>query len=64
MQGYRTVLFAVLLAILGGVQQADLARIVPPEYMGLAMLLIAGIVAALRVATTGPLGGGSDDAEE
>lgn len=57
MQGWRTRLFAVVLGALGIVEQfyPDLVRqMIPPEYNGLAMMLIALAVYILREITTGP----------
>lgn len=66
MHGYKTIIFAVLLAVLGGIQTADLAVLVPERYVGLAMLAIGAIVAALRILTDSPIGGPrcDDDEEE
>lgn len=64
MHGYKTIIFAVLLAVLGGIQTADLVVLVPERYVGLAMLAISAIVAALRIMTTGPLGGTRYDDDE
>lgn len=64
MHGYKTIIFAVLLAVLGGIQTADLAVLVPERYVGLAMLAISAVVAALRLVTDSPVGGYRDDEDE
>lgn len=64
MHGHKTIIFAVILAVLGGIQTADLAVLVPERYIGLAMLAISAIVAALRILTDSPIGGYRDEDDE
>ena len=53
----KTILFSLLLAVLGAVEQntAMVTSLVGPQNTGLAMLVISVIVAALRATTTEPL---------
>jgi hypothetical protein len=53
----KTILFSLLLAVLGAVEQntAMVTSLVGPQNTGLAMLVLSAIVAALRAATTEPL---------
>jgi hypothetical protein len=55
-KGWRTVMLSVLLAVVGVLQTADWATIVPPRQVGPVMLVIAIVVAVLRVLTDTPLG--------
>jgi uncharacterized membrane protein len=55
-KGWRTVMLSLLLAIVGVLQTADWATIVPPRQVGPVMLVIAIVVAVLRVLTDTPLG--------
>jgi|LakMenEpi03Aug12_release.lakeMendotaPanAssembly.Ray.scaffolds.fasta_scaffold5108932_1 hypothetical protein len=50
----KTILFSLLLAVLGAVEQntAMVTSLVGPQNTGLAMLVIGAIVAALRAVTT------------
>jgi hypothetical protein len=50
----KTILFSLLLAVLGAVEQntAMVTAFVGPQNTGLAMLVIGAIVAALRAVTT------------
>ena len=56
MKGFRTLAIAALLAALGVIQQADLATIVPPGFEGVALGLVAALMAGLRAITDGPIG--------
>jgi uncharacterized membrane protein len=49
----KTLWFAVALAVLGAIEMQS--QIIPAEYRGHIMILIAGISAVLRVLTTIPL---------
>jgi hypothetical protein len=55
-KGWRTVMLSLLLAVVGVLQTADWATIVPPRQVGPVMLVIAIVVAVLRVLTDTPLG--------
>jgi hypothetical protein len=55
-KGWRTVMLSVLLAVVGVLQTADWATIVPPRAVGPVMLAVAIAVAVLRVLTDTPLG--------
>lgn len=58
MKGWRTLGFALLLAIGGVLQTFDWATVIPQDagWRGAALLGISGVVAALRVFTTTPVG--------
>jgi len=58
MKGWKTLGFAVALAVAGVFQTFDWASIVPQNqtWSGAAMIAIAGAIAALRVVTTTPVG--------
>lgn len=56
MRGWRTMLFAILLAVGGVLEAADWASIVPKEHVGSVVLVIAVVMAVLRLVTTGPVG--------
>lgn len=56
MKGFRTLAISALLAALGVLEQADLATIVPPGFEGVALGLIAALMAGLRAVTDGPIG--------
>lgn len=60
MKGYRTLLFAVLLAIAGALEQFDWVQVIPEQWSGIALAVIGVIVAWLRKITTSPLGGSDD----
>lgn len=64
MKGYRTICFAVVLAICGALQQAHLVDILGAQRAGYVLLAVALVVAALRAATTTPLGKGAKDGPE
>lgn len=49
----KTLWFSVALAVLGAIEMQ--IQIIPAEYRGHVLVLIAGISAALRVLTTMPL---------
>lgn len=58
MKGWKTLAFALILAIGGVFQTFDWATVVPQDktWSGLVMLAIGGAVAALRAVTTTPVG--------
>lgn len=56
MKGFKTLIFGALIAALGGIQAADLANIVPEQFIGLVMGGIGLIVMALRAITSTPVG--------
>ncbi len=58
LKGWRTVLFALLVATVGVLEAADWASIVPDgPAKGWILLAIALAIAWLRVITTSPIGG-------
>ncbi len=58
MKGWKTLGFALLLAVLGVAQSFDWATVIPDSatWKGFALLTIGGIIAGLRVMTTTPVG--------
>lgn len=53
----KTILFAILLSVLGTLQQSQelVTKLVGPENTGYVVIVIAIIVAILRIVTTQPL---------
>lgn len=56
MKGWRTLAIMGAIALVGILQQADWATLVPPQYVGLALAIVGGLGAALRIITTTPVG--------
>jgi len=56
MKGWRTLLFAGIVAIAGVLEQFDWFSVVPEGWGGLAVVVIGIVVAYLRKITTTPLG--------
>jgi len=54
MQGYKTLLFALAVAIIGVLQAINWSSILPPVYAGYALTAIAIIVSLLRLFTPAP----------
>jgi len=55
-KGYRTLILALAVAIVGVLQAFDWATVIPAQYVGLALLFIGAANAALRFITTTPVG--------
>jgi len=55
MKGFRTLAFSLALAVVGVLQTADWATIVPAEQAGLALTIVGVVSAALRFFTTTPV---------
>jgi hypothetical protein len=55
-KNWRTLIFGALLVLLGGVQAADLATILPEAWTGVGMAVIGAVVMVLRTMTSGPAG--------
>jgi hypothetical protein len=55
-RNWRTLIFGALLVLLGGIQQADLATILPEAWLGYGMAVVGAIVMVLRSLTSGPAG--------
>ena len=51
----RTLWFSLSIAVLGAVEMQ--AQIIPEEYRGIALVVIAGVTAVLRILTTTPVSG-------
>lgn len=56
MKGWKTLIFGALITLLGGIQLADIAVIVPEQYQGIVMSVIGVIVMFLRTITRTPIG--------
>lgn len=56
MKGWKTLIFGALITLLGGIQLADIAVIVPEQYQGIVMSVIGVIVMFLRTITKTPIG--------
>jgi hypothetical protein len=56
LKGWKTISFAAALALIGLLQQVDVATIISPKYVGLATAIIGGAVALLRIVTSTPVG--------
>lgn len=58
LQGYRTLLFALVVAVGGVFQAFDWATVIPQDkpWSGIAMIVVAAAIAALRSITTTPVG--------
>ena len=58
MKGWKTLGFALLLAVGGVAQTFNWATVIPQDktWSGIAMLAIGGVIAALRYVTTTPVG--------
>jgi hypothetical protein len=55
MKGFRTLTFSLAVAIVGVLQSADWATIVPPDKAGLALTIVGVAAAVLRFFTTTPV---------
>ncbi len=56
MNGFKTLAVAVALMLMGLLEQINVVDIIPPNYQGLATLIIGVVMAGLRFVTTGPVG--------
>ena len=56
MKGFKTIITAVAVAVLGLLDQLNVADFVPDKYDGLALAAVGLIMAALRLVTTTPVG--------
>lgn len=55
MKGFKTLIFGALVTLLGSLQAADIAQIVPAEWTGLVMAVIGAVTMALRTVTSTPV---------
>ena len=60
MQGWKTLAFALAVAVAGVAQTFDWATVVPQDktWSGIAMIAVGGAIAALRAMTSTPIGQG------
>ena len=58
LKGWRTLIFAAIVAVAGVVQTFDWASVIPQDqkWSGIAMLAVGAIIAALRYITNTPIG--------
>lgn len=56
MKGWRTLIFAALLALAGVIEQFDWASVIPEGWSGAVLLVVGVVVAWLRKITSTPLG--------
>jgi hypothetical protein len=56
LQGWKTVGIAVAIAVVGALQTAGLADVIPEPYVGPVMMAIGFVMAYLRSQTTTPIG--------
>ena len=56
MQGYRTLLFSLVVAIVGVLQSFDWATVISPEHAGITLTAIGVASAVLRFLTSTPVG--------
>jgi len=56
MKGYKTLLFAIILAIAGALEQFNWIDIFPEQWTGLVVVIVGIIVGWLRKITTTPIG--------
>ena len=54
--GYKTFIFAAVVAVLGALQTLDWAQVVPANDVGPVMIAIGGLMAVLRSITSTPPG--------
>ena len=59
MKGWRTLLFAGVVALAGVLEQFDWFQIVPAQWNGLVLVVVGIVVAWLRKITTTSVGEGS-----
>ena len=55
MKGYRTLIFGALITLLGGIEAADLAHVVPEQWNGVVLAGIGLVVMVLRTLTNTPV---------
>ena len=55
MKGFRTLAFSLAIAVVGVLQTADWATIIPPEQAGLALTIVGVASAVLRFFTSTPV---------
>ena len=55
MKGFRTLAFSLAVAIVGVLQAADWATIIPPDQTGLALTIVGIASAVLRFFTSTPV---------
>ena len=55
MNGYRTIVWALVLTTIGVMETFDGLTLIPERYAGLALLIVALVTAWLRVITTTPV---------
>ena len=56
MKGWRTLIFALVIAVIGVLEQFDWATVIPEEFHGWSLALVGIVVAWLRKVTTTAIG--------
>lgn len=56
MKGWRTLIFGIIVAVLGAVEAFDWASVVPQEFTGIVLLVVGMIITWLRKITDTSLG--------
>lgn len=56
MKGYKTLIWSLLLAVVGVLQAFDWTTVVPASAQGWVLIAIGAVTAALRYVTTTPVG--------
>lgn len=56
LKGWRTLLVAIIVAVIGAVEVFDWAQIIPEQYVGVAMVVIGFVMGILRKLTNTALG--------
>ncbi len=55
MQGFKTLIVSAALFVFGMLEQSEVVQLIPADYQGLAIAVIATIMAALRLVTKTPV---------
>lgn len=55
-KGFKTLIFSMLLAFAGVLQQSDIVDLIPDKYRGLFVAFVALVVAVLRIFTDTKIG--------
>lgn len=56
MKGYKTILAAIAVIVMGALEQFDVTSIIPDQYDGLALAVVGLVMAGLRLITSTPVG--------
>lgn len=56
LKGWRTIIFGAAIAALGAIQAADIAQVIPNEWVGVVMSVIGAVIMILRSMTDSSIG--------